>query len=47
MSLIRPQDFLHHSNTLNPYWAQLLNIVDEFDQLMELCTLPPIQRRGK
>ena len=38
MSLIRPEDFVHTSAVINPYWNELLNTVDEFDQLMELCT---------
>ncbi len=45
MSLIRPEDFVNNGTVLNPYWAQLLSTVDEFDQLMELCTLFPSNRK--
>ena len=36
MTLIRPSDFVTSTVVINPYWTELLNTVDEFDQLMEL-----------
>lgn len=44
MSLIRADDFVQTGAVINPYWAQLLSTVDEFDQLMELCTIDTILR---
>jgi hypothetical protein len=41
MTLIRPSDFVASSVVINPYWTELLNTVDEFDQLMELGNSSP------
>ena len=38
MTLLRPEDLVENNVINNPYWSQLLRTVDEFDQLMELCT---------
>jgi hypothetical protein len=38
ISMIRPEDYLNTVSPFNVYWAELLRTVDEFDQLMELCT---------
>lgn len=32
---------------MNLYWSELLRTVDEFDQLMEMCTASPTQKREK
>ena len=47
MSLTHPEDYLRNSLGLNLYWSELLRTVDEFDQLIDLCTSTPTQRSGR
>lgn len=49
MSLLRASDYLydHPKHVPNIYWSELIKTIDQFDQLLEICTINNLQKKKR